>query len=101
MAFDPICTTISIISLIVIIICVLLLYKYQTNTRRLTDVQIEDLVNQINNAHLHQYALIKKLQEDEKALQLAQQKLSTPVQKLYVPFTLASSPQLVSAPAHY
>ena len=66
MAFDPISGTVSIICLIILIVVTLALYMHQNRYQKLTDAQINDIVDQINHAHLHHYALTKKQRDESK-----------------------------------
>lgn len=68
MAFDPISGTVSIICLIILIVVSLSLYMHQNRYQKLTDSQINDIIDQINHAHLHHYALTKKQRDESKAV---------------------------------
>ena len=64
MAFDPISGTVSVLCIIVLTIVTIALYTHQNNYQKLTESQIYDIVDQINHAHLHHYALTKKQSEE-------------------------------------
>jgi len=66
MAFDPISGTVSVICIIVLVIVSLSLYMHQNQYQKLTEAQMNDIVDQINHAHLHHYALTKKQRDENK-----------------------------------
>ena len=66
MAFDPISGTVSVICLIILIVVSLSLYMHQNRYQKLTDAQINDIIDQINHAQLHHYAITKKQRDESK-----------------------------------
>jgi hypothetical protein len=68
MAFDPISGTVSVLCIIILTIVTFALYTHQNNYQKLTESQIYDIVDQINHAHLHHYALTKKQSEESASI---------------------------------
>lgn len=82
MAFDLFSGTLAITCLIVLIITSISLYYNQTSSKQLVKAQLYDVIDQINAAHQHHFAMTKDIQVKHAQLESDLRKLQSSVKFL-------------------